>query len=188
MASINPNAPFGFRVQRNRNGDFVHLSDRTASSSVAVPTGSIAILKTDGTIAAWNGSYATARKIIGPVIAGVKSTDTDRTVKICEDPNVEMEVMLDDGSVTGINGLNGRNFRHTDLTSVSANGTLNQSTQKLDASTGTSISNIFNTTPRPFQALRFSAEVGNVSSQSFARCIVRVRPEYHLFGTSPTTV
>jgi hypothetical protein len=188
MASINPNAPYGFRPIRNRNGDFPLISDRTASGSVDVPTGSIAILKTDGTIASWNGSYATARRIIGPVAAGVTDDATDRTVKICEDPNVEMEVMLDDASVTGINGLVGRNFRATDLTSVSYNGTLNQSTQKLDASTGSSLNGVLSTNVRPFQGIRFSGEVGNVSSQSFARVIVRIRPENHIFGTATTTV
>lgn len=96
--------------------------------------------------------------------------------------------MLDDGSVVDIGGLVGRNFRHTDLTSVSYNGTLNQSTQKLDASTGSSLSSVLSTNVRPFQAIRFSGEVGNISSQSFARVIVRIRPENHIFGSATTTV
>lgn len=186
MASTNPNAPFGFRLIRNENGDFPQISTRTASGSVAVSEGQIGYLRTDGTVAAYSGTYTLGRKLVGPIVVGVSASETDRTIKVCEDPRAEMEVMLDDASVTGINGLIGRNFRGANMSTV--NGTLRQSVASLDASTGSSLNGALSTNLRPFQAIRFSREVGNDSSQSFARVIVRINSVNHIFGGATTTV
>lgn len=189
MASVNPNAPFGYRIIRNRNGDFPQISTRTASANIALPEGGIGYLRTDGTIGLVSGvSTLSKRQIVGPIVAGVTSANTDRTIKVCEDPTVEMEVMLDDGSVVAIADLIGRNFTGASMTT--ANATLIQSKATLDASTGTSVVNTVSTGTnyRPFRAIRFSTEVGNVTSQSFARVVVRINDFYHAFGGSNVTV
>ncbi len=188
MASTNPNAPFGFRVIRNRNGDFPQVSTRTASGSIALPEGGIGYLRTDGLVGLMsNVSTLSGRRILGPIMSGCSTTATDRTIKICEDPEVELAVMLDDGSVTGVNGLVGRNFVGTDMTVIKT--TVNQSKAKIDASTGTNTVNtvVTGTNYRPFRGVRFYGEVGNSSSQSFAQVVVKIHPFYHVFGASLVT-
>jgi len=188
MASLNPNAPYGFRAIRNRNGDFPIVATRTASASISFPEGAIAYQRTDGLVGLYDGTATTplgARPLLGSIMTAVGTTQVDRTIVISEDPNTEYEVMLDDGSVTGVNGLIGRNFVGIAMTSRSV---LNQSQAKIDASTGSSLAAFTGTNIRPFQAVRFAGEVGNISSQSFARVIVRIRPEYHLYGTSAKAV
>lgn len=184
MASTNPNSPFGFRLTRNANGDYPRIDTRVASASVNLPPGSIARVKTDGTVAMWDGTATNgSRLLLGAVIAGVTSANTDREVKICMDPEAEYEVMLDDGSVTGINGLLERNFTAAQGTTISQirslNATLLQSTAALDASTGSSLNGATGTNIRPFRALRFTREISNDSSQSFARVIVKINAVNH---------
>lgn len=186
MASTNPNSPFGFRIIRNENGDFPQISTRTASSGILLPAGGIAYLRTDGTVGLMSVvSTLAGRRILGPILTPVSASATTRTIKICEDPNVEMEVQLDDGSVVSIDGLIGRNFAGASLTS--SNGTLRESIATLDASTGTSIIGTAVADYRPFRAIRFSREVQNDSSQSFARVIVKINHMYHAFGGSTVT-
>lgn len=189
MASTNPNAPFGFRVIRNRNGDFPQVSTRTASTSIAFPEGGIGYLRVDGLVGLMDNTVTlSGRRILGPILAGCTTTATDRTIKICEDPDVEMVAMLDDGSVTGINGFVGRNFGGTSMTVIKTS--VNQSKATIDASTGTNTINtvVTGTNYRPFRGVRFYGEVGNASSQSFAQAVVKIHPFYHVYGASLVTV
>lgn len=186
MASTNPNAPFGFRLTRNANGDYPRIDTRLASASVSVAPGSIVRVKTDGTVAMYDGTATNgSRLLLGGCIAGVTSANTDREVKICMDPEAEYEVMLDDGSVTGINGLLERNFAGINMGTI--NTTLLQSVAKLDASTGSSLNGTTGTNVRPFRALRFTREIDNASSQSFARVVVKINAVNHVL-TSASSV
>jgi len=186
MASLNTNAPFGFRLVRNANGDFPKIEPYTAASSVTLPEGAIGILGTAGTITTWDGTYVDARKIVGVIQTKVSTTQTDRQVFISNSPEAEYEVQMDDGSVTGIGGLIGRNFNS--VSEATRNNTLIQSKAALDASTGSSLNGTLSTNSAPFRALRFSGEVGNVNSNSFARVIVKINHINQIFAGATTTV
>jgi hypothetical protein len=188
MASTNVNAPFGFRVIRNRNGDYPQVSTRTASTSIALPEGGIGYLRTDGLVGLMSGTVTlSGRRILGPIMAGCSTTATDRTIKVCEDPDVEMAVQLSDGTVTGVNAFIGRNFLGTNMTLIKTS--VNQSKSSLLGTSGTSIINTVptGTNYRPFRGIRFYGEVGNASSQSFAQVVVKIHPFYHVFGASLAT-
>lgn len=178
MASSNSNVPFGFRLVRNANGDYPRIDSRTASASVAIAPGSILRQKTDGTVAMWDGTATNgSRLLLGGCITGVRTTTVDREVKVCIDPLAEYEVQLDDGSVTGINGAILRNFHGISMNSY--NGTMLQSKAVLDASTGSSLNSTTGTNVRPFRVIRFSREIDNVISNSFARVVVQINAANH---------
>ena len=176
----NPNAPFGFRIVRNQNGDNPRVRPYTAKASVAIGSGAILNLNTDGTVSVWGGTALNRLKLIGNAITPMTTSATDRTVFVADNPFEEFVVQCDDKSVTNIDGLIGRFFAGASMTS--RNSTLNQSISTLDASTGTSVNN--STTLAVFQGLRFAGEVGNVATQSFAQVIVRINPVNHILGTA----
>lgn len=179
MASSNPNAPFGFRLVRNDNGDYPRIDSRTASASVAIAPGSILRQKTDGTVAMWDGTLTNGgRLLIGGCITGVRTTTVDREVKVCISPEAEYEVQLSDGSVTGINGAILRNFNGSGMNAY--NGTMLQSKAALKGSTGSSLNTIVpSSASRPFRVIRFSREIDNATSQSFARVVVKINAVNH---------
>lgn len=178
----NPNAPFGFRVERNQNGDFPRVRPYTSSSSVNIGTGAVCNLNADGTVSVWGGTALNRNKLIGVANTPVKSTDTDRTVFIADNPAEEFVVQCDDKSVTNINALIGRFFAGASMTS--RNSTLNQSISVLDASSGTSVNN--STTLAVFQGIRFHGEIQNERTQSFVRVVVRINPINHILGNATT--
>lgn len=176
----NPNAPFGFRSERNSNGDFPKVRPYTASASVNIGTGAVCNLNADGTVSVWGGTALNRNKLIGTAATPMRSTDTDRTVYINDDVRDEFVVQCDDKSVTNINGLIGRFFAGASMTS--RNSTLNQSISVLDASTGTSVNN--STTLAVFQGIRFHGEIQNVATQTFVRVVVRINPINHILGNA----
>ncbi len=176
----NPNAPFGFRLMRNQNGDHPRVRPYTASASVAIGAGAIVNLNSDGTVSVWGGTALNRLKLLGEAITPMTTSATDRTVFVADNPDEEYLVQCDDKSVTNANGLIGRFFAGASMTS--RNSTLNQSISVLDASSGTSVNN--STTLAVFQGLRFSGEVGNVATQTYARVVVRINPVNHILGTA----
>jgi len=180
----NPNAPFGFRVERNANGDHPRVRPYTATASVAIGSGAVLNLNADGTVSVWGGTNLNRSKLIGTAATPMTTTATDRTVFVYDNPGEEFVVQCDDKSVTNINGLIGRFF--TGVSMTSRNSTLNQSISALDASSGTSVNN--STTLAVFQGIRFSGEVANIATQSFVRVVVRINPTNHILGTAATGV
>jgi hypothetical protein len=187
MASSNANAAYGFRAINNPNSDNITVRARIGSTGIALPTGAIAYLRTDGKVGIWDGTFTNgARQLLGEIMAGVRSADTVRTVYVAENADQHYEVMLSAGTVTGINAAYGRCFAGSLM--KTSNGTLNQSVAKLNDATGTSVPSPVAGSAVPFQIIRYSGEVGNAISQSFARVIVRIHPLYHIFGSSVKTV
>lgn len=187
MASSNANTPYGFRIVRNRNGDFPTVSPYTATANVTLAEGGIARLRTDGLVEMWDGTATNgSRMLLGGIQTKVTTSQTDRTVMIADDPETEYEVQLDDGSVTGVNALLYRNFHGVNMTSRLTTSSLDQSKAALDASTGSSLNGSTGTNVRPFRAIRYSTEVGNVISNSFARVIVKINAVNHARVTAST--
>ncbi len=174
MANID--APKGFVPVRNPLGTTTPVMEFQVTASQTVGIGTIVYLTAAGTVQAWDGTTTGVGTLIGAALNHVKSSDTDRTVKVAYDPNQEYEVQTDDNSITAIGDLIGSNFPGVNMTSV--NSTTGLSQAELDASAA-SASNDLTTNLNPFRGLRLVTSNDNDVSLANNRVIVKINSINH---------
>jgi hypothetical protein len=173
----NADIPFGLRAYTNQAGTAPQMHEYTAVSSVTIYEGSLCMLNTTGQVSIWDGATTTYQRLIGVAAEPKEASNTDRAIRIYDDPKQEYVAQTDDASVTVLGALVGRNFALVNATS--GNGTTLQSITEIDGSSGTTIINT--TSLALVKGLRFHDSPDMDQTTTWTKVVVKINPKVHLF-------
>lgn len=147
----------GFSALRTPHGTDIPMEEYQAVTAITVYPGQLLYMSATGEVNIWTGTATGRTSILGAAQGYLPSTESDRAILVCDSPDQEYEVQVDDNTLTNVGLLVGENFGGTNFTAV--NATALRSLAEIDGSDSGVTNN--STSIRPFRALRFSRDPEN---------------------------